>query len=324
MSMPTSSLAAVRAENATIRCIESVAEAQSHADALRGAGRRLAVVPTMGCLHEGHLSLVREARRHADVVWVTIFVNPTQFGPGEDFERYPRTLEADLAACTEAGADAVFLPLVAEMYPEGAQTWVDVSDLSLPLCGKDRPGHFQGVTTVVTKLFLATKPHVAVFGEKDFQQLAVIRRMARDLCFDVEILGAPIAREDDGVARSSRNRLLDAECRKEARVLSRGLAAAEAAVGSGETAPAALLHLVRVELEKATRGRIDYAELRDPETLAPVTEPLSGPTLLALAMKFETENGPVRLIDNRVLAPGQGRGERSSTPENLPETPPCC
>lgn len=296
--------------------LDGVAAAQARADALRAGGRRLAVVPTMGCLHEGHLSLVREARRHADVVWLTIFVNPTQFGPGEDFERYPRTREADLARCREAGVDAVFLPPLEEMYPAGAQTSVEVSDLSLPLCGRDRPGHFRGVTTVVTKLFLATKPHVAVFGEKDYQQLAVLRRMARDLNFDVEIVGAPIDREPDGVARSSRNRLLDAAARQEARVLSRALDAAERAVAAGETGAGALLHLVGVELDKATRGRVDYAELRDPETLAPAPAVLRAPTLLALAVKFQTPSGPVRLIDNRVLSP--------QTPLELPEDRPCC
>jgi len=283
--------------------IERVAEAQARSDALRREGRRLALVPTMGCLHEGHLSLVDEARRHADVVWLSIFVNPTQFGPGEDFERYPRTLEADLAACRARGLDAVFLPPVADLYPEGAQTWVDVADLSRPLCGQDRPGHFRGVTTVVAKLFLATKPAVAVFGEKDFQQLAVIRRMARDLCFDVEIVGGAIAREADGVAMSSRNRLLDPATRREARVLSRALGAAERAVAAGERRGAALLHLAGLELEKAPHGRVDYAELRDPTSLEPAPPELTGPTLLALAVRFDAAGGAVRLIDNRVLTP---------------------
>ncbi len=300
--------------------IDAVREAQARSDALRTAGRRLAVVPTMGCLHAGHLSLVEEARRHADTVWVTIFVNPSQFGPGEDFERYPRTIQADLEACREAGVDAVFLPPVAEMYPDGAQTWVDVSDLTRPLCGKDRPGHFQGVTTVVTKLLLATKPAVAVFGEKDFQQLAVIRRMVRDLHFDVEVVGGPIARETDGVARSSRNELLDPECRREARVLSRALEAAERAVAAGERSCAALLHLACLELDKAARGQIDYAELRDPESLEPALAELTGPTLLALAVQFDADGGPVRLIDNRVLMP-----DDPSEPSPRPslEDPPC-
>lgn len=290
---------------------ESVSEARSRADRLRARGLRLAVVPTMGCLHEGHLSLVRAAREHADVVWLTIFVNPTQFGPGEDFARYPRTVEADLERCRAEGVDGVFLPSVAELYPEGAQTWVDVSDVSLPLCGQNRPGHFRGVTTVVTKLFLATRPHVAVFGQKDFQQVAVIRRMVRDLLFEVEIVAAPISREADGVARSSRNELLDAETRRQAPVLSRALDAAERALAAGETGRAALLHAVTLELEKASRGRIDYAELRCPDTLEPAPEVLAGPTLLALAVKFQADGGPVRLIDNRVLLP-------QPSPENSP------
>jgi len=301
-----------------VELLETVRDAQARSDALRAAGRRLAVVPTMGCLHAGHLSLVEAARRHADVVWVTIFVNPTQFGPGEDFERYPRTREADLAACRQAGVDAVFLPPAEEMYPEGAQSWVTVSDLTRPLCGKDRPGHFRGVTTVVTKLFHATRPAVAVFGEKDFQQLAVIRRMARDLLFDVEIVGASIAREADGVARSSRNALLDPECRREARVLSRALGAAECAVAAGERRAAALLQLVSLELGKAPRGRVDYAELRDPETLEPAPPELAGPALLALAVVFEADGGPVRLIDNRVLRPAA-----SEAPQPALEERPC-
>jgi pantoate--beta-alanine ligase len=298
--------------------IRTVAEAQARSDALRAAGRRLAVVPTMGCLHAGHLSLVDVARTRADVIWVTIFVNPTQFGPGEDFERYPRTIEADLEACRAAGVDGVFLPPVEEIYPEGAQTWVDVSDLTRPLCGKDRPGHFQGVTTVVTKLFLATKPAVAVFGEKDFQQLAVIRRMVRDLHFDVEVLGGPISREPDGVARSSRNELLDPECRRQARVLSRALDAAQRAVAAGERRSAALRHLVGLELGKAPRGCVDYAELRDPETLEPAPDALAGPTLLALAVRFDADGGPVRLIDNRVLDPGHPEGSPQPSTEERP------
>jgi len=283
--------------------IESVAEAQARSDALRGAGWRLAVVPTMGCLHAGHLSLVAEARKYADVVWLTIFVNPTQFGPGEDFERYPRTLPADLAACRAAGVDAVFVPAVAEMYPEGAQTWVDVAELTRPLCGQGRPGHFRGVTTVVTKLFAATKPAVAVFGEKDFQQLAVIRRMVRDLHFDVSIVAGAIAREADGVAMSSRNALLDPETRRQAPALVRALEAAERAVAAGERRRDALLAFARLELGKAPRGRVDYVELRCPETLGPAPAEIVGPTLLALAVRFEADGGPVRLIDNRVLIP---------------------
>nr|MDJ0849789.1 pantoate--beta-alanine ligase [Myxococcota bacterium] len=175
--------------------VESVRELQALADAERAAGRRIALVPTMGALHEGHLSLVAEARARADRVWLSIFVNPTQFNQASDLEGYPRTLEADLAACRDAGVDLVFMPTPEEMYPEESQTWVEVTDLARPLCGATRPGHFRGVTTIVSKLFLAAKPHAAVFGEKDFQQLAVIRRMVRDLGFDVEIVGGRTVRE---------------------------------------------------------------------------------------------------------------------------------
>jgi pantoate--beta-alanine ligase len=288
-----------------MRVVKTVREIQAQADTARAAGARIALVPTMGALHMGHLSLIEEARRRADLVWVSIFVNPTQFNSRRDLEEYPREVEIDLARCREAGADAVFLPDADEMYPEGSQTWVEVTQLSVPLCGASRPGHFRGVTTVVTKLLLAAKPHVAVFGEKDFQQLAVIRRMVNDLCLDVEIVGAPIVREADGLAISSRNWHLDAEARGQATALSRALDAAERAAAAGERDAACLLRLAEAEIEKAARAEIDYVELRDPESLAPSPPRLAGSALLALAVWFRTEPGPtqakVRLIDNRVL-----------------------
>jgi pantoate--beta-alanine ligase len=290
-----------------MRLVENLRELQKLADAERTAGHRIALVPTMGALHSGHLSLVGEARRRADRVWVSIFVNPAQFNEVADLEGYPRTFEADLAACRELGVDVVFAPHSAEMYPPGSQTWVEVSELTKPLCGKARPGHFRGVTTIVTKLFLAAKPHVAVFGEKDFQQLAVIRRMVRDLGFDVEIVGGPTVREADGLALSSRNANLDPESRRQAVVLVRALDAAEHAVAAGERDGAALLHLVKTEIGKSTRARLDYAELRDPEDLSPAPGVLERPTLLALAVFFGPPQGcdgaTVRLIDNRVLNP---------------------
>jgi len=181
---------------------------QAWSDAAHRAGRRIALVPTMGALHAGHLALVAEARRRADVVVVSIFVNPMQFNRRDDFERYPRTLDDDAAQCAAAGADAVYAPSPAAMYPEGFASHVEVARLTEPLCGAARPGHFRGVTTVVTKLFLAVRPDVAVFGEKDFQQLAVMRRMTADLDFGIEIVGMPTIREADGLAMSSRNRLL--------------------------------------------------------------------------------------------------------------------
>jgi pantoate--beta-alanine ligase len=288
-----------------MRVVKTVRELQALADTARAAGARIALVPTMGALHPGHLSLVEEARRRADLVWVSIFVNPTQFNSRRDLEEYPREVEIDLARCREARADAVFLPDADEMYPEGSQTWVDVTQLSVPLCGASRPGHFRGVTTVVTKLLLAAKPHVAVFGEKDFQQLAVIRRMVKDLCLDVEIVGAPTVREADGLAISSRNQHLDAEARGQASALSRALDAAERAAAAGERDAARLLRLAEAEIEKAARAEIDYVELRDPESLAPSPPRLAGPALLALAVWFRIEPGSteakVRLIDNRVL-----------------------
>ncbi len=290
--------------------IESRRELQLRADAERAAGQRLALVPTMGAIHAGHLSLVAEGRKRADQVWVSIFVNPTQFNEPNDFEGYPRELERDLAQCREAGVDLVYVPRVEDVYPEGAQTWVDVQEITKPLCGASRPGHFRGVTTVVSKLFLAAKPQVAVFGQKDFQQLAVIRRMVRDLGFDVDVVGAPIVREPDGLALSSRNQLLGPEARQNAVALVRALDIAEAAVASGERQSAPLLERVRAELDGAPRSCVDYAELRDPETLELAPEALSAPTLLALAVVFEPdEDGQgtsVRLIDNRLLLDAGG------------------
>jgi len=298
-----------------VKTLETVHELQELADEARSAGKRIGLVPTMGALHVGHLSLVAEARRRADLVVLSIFVNPTQFGPGEDLERYPRTRERDLELCREAGVDVVFAPTPAEMYPAGSQTFVTVNELARPLCGRSRPEHFRGVATVVTKLFLAAKPHVAVFGEKDFQQLALIRRMACDLLFDVEVVGAPIVREADGLALSSRNRNLDPEARRQARVLSLALDAAEAAVSAGETDAEAILELARKELAAAPRAELDYADLCEPDTLEPSPSRLAGPALLALAVRFpslpEIGGPPVRLIDNRVLCPRLEGEERS-------------
>ena len=294
-----------------VEVIEDIGALQARSDAERASGRRIGLVPTMGALHAGHLSLVDAARRCADRVWLSIFVNPTQFDDADDLARYPRDLEQDLAVCRGAGVDLVFTPSADAMYPDGSQTAVAVGELAEPLCGASRPGHFQGVTTVVSKLLLAAKPHVAVFGEKDFQQLAVIRRMARDLLFDVEIVGAPIVREPDGLALSSRNRNLDPEARAQAPALVRALDAAEAAVRAGERDSAGLLQRVAGEIAKSPRARIDYAELRDPETLAPAEAVLTGPTLLALAVFMRppgAAEGGVRLIDNRILPGGPGPG----------------
>jgi len=290
-----------------VEVVHTIRELQRLADAERSAGQRLALVPTMGALHDGHLSLVREGRKRADRVWLTIFVNPTQFNDPKDLAVYPRTLEEDLAKCEAAGVDVVFAPNAKEMVPEGSQTRVEVGELGLPLCGGTRPGHFSGVTTIVSKLFLAAKPHVAVFGEKDYQQLAILRRMARDLNFDVEVVGGKTVREADGVALSSRNVNLHPEARRQAPVLVRALEAAQRAVASGERDSRAIVQLVRREIDKAPLARIDYAELRDPDSLGLAPAELAGPALLALAVHFhppqDGDGASVRLIDNRVLYP---------------------
>ena len=289
-----------------IERIDTVRALQARADAERAAGRRIALVPTMGALHAGHASLFKIARQRADLVWASIFVNPTQFDDPRDLAAYPRTLESDLAICRDAGVDLAFTPDAAEMYPEGAQTDVLVGALAAPLCGASRPGHFRGVATVVTKLLVAARPHVAVFGEKDYQQLAVIRQLVRDLLLDVEVVGAPTLREPDGLALSSRNRHLDPDARRQAVVLVRALDAAESAAAAGERDAARILALVRAELAAAPRAEIDYAELRDATTLAPAPAQLAAPALLALAvfMRPAVDGGrTVRLIDNRALHP---------------------
>jgi pantoate--beta-alanine ligase len=278
--------------------LRTPAAMRARAEDLRRDGRRIAVVPTMGALHDGHLSLLREARGRADIVIVTIFVNPTQFGPNEDLARYPRDEAGDLAKARTCGVDLAFCPDAAAMYPAGAQTFIEVRELQKPLCGASRPGHFAGVATVVAKLFHATLPHVAVFGQKDYQQLAIIRRMVRDLDFEIEIVGAPIVREPDGLALSSRNAYLSPEERRGALALSRGLAAAEAAARAGERSAAALVAAARAPIEAEPLARIDYVELRDAAELVPL-ERLERSGVLAMAVFF----GKTRLIDNRVLAP---------------------
>jgi pantoate--beta-alanine ligase len=288
--------------------ITTVRGLQARADAERAAGRRIALVPTMGALHAGHLALVDEARRRAQFVVVSIFVNPAQFNAAADLAAYPRTLASDLKACREHGVDVVFLPSAAELYPPGYQSWIEVTELAKPLCGVTRPGHFRGVATVVAKLVIAAKPHVAVFGAKDYQQLALIRRLVVDLGLDVEIVGHEIVREPDGLAMSSRNVHLTPETRLQARALSRALDLAQRAVDAGERSRNALEALVQQELARAALAKLDYAELRDPETLAPAPEYLIAPALLALAVFFPKTGGDaVRLIDNRVLrVPAEG------------------
>lgn len=260
------------------------------------AGHRIGFVPTMGYLHEGHLSLVRLARSQADVVVVSIFVNPTQFGPTEDFGRYPRDFARDESLCQTAGVDAIFYPTAASMYPFGYSTYVVEEKLGDGLCGASRPGHFRGVTTVVAKLFNIIQPDLAVFGEKDAQQLRVIRRMVRDMNIPVEIVPGPTGREADGLAMSSRNRLLNPVERAEAVWLSRSLAAARDRFAAGERNAVSLKNVVRETLAQAPHGTVDYIELVDDDTLAPL-EIITCRALLAIAVKFST----TRLIDNTVL-----------------------
>jgi pantoate--beta-alanine ligase len=267
-------------------------------DAARAEGQRVGIVPTMGALHAGHIALVHEARRRAAFVAVTIFVNPTQFGPSEDLARYPRTLDADRAKCAEAGAEGVFAPDVAGIYPAGEETRVRVGPTAAALCGAHRPGHFEGVATVVAKLFVLAGPCVAVFGRKDYQQLKVIQRMTRDLMLPVEVVGIPTVREADGVALSSRNAYLSPEQRSGAREIPRGLADAAAAWAGGERDPVALATLVRRRVEPVATS-IDYVEVADPETVRPLGpgERAGDRALCALAVRI----GTARLIDNMVL-----------------------
>jgi len=291
--------------------ITTVSAMQRWADAARLRGQRIGFVPTMGYLHAGHISLVAEARRRADVVVASIFVNPLQFGAHEDLDRYPRDLARDTALLTDAGTDVLFLPDVKDMYPEGFQTHVEVERVTRGLCGASRPTHFRGVTTVVAKLFNMVKPQVAVFGQKDFQQLVAIKRMVADLSFDIEIVGAPIVREADGVAMSSRNAYLSPAERVAALCLSRALAAAQDHAARGEADGLRILAAARRVIADEPLARLDYASLVDPDTLEDVTT-LNGAALLAVAVQI----GKTRLIDNRLLgreSTVESRGQKTGT-----------
>lgn len=270
---------------------------QAWADAARRQGQRIGFVPTMGFLHEGHLSLVREARRRADLVVVSIFVNPLQFGPKEDFSAYPRDLARDEALLVRESVDVSYCPETTEMYAEDFSTLVNVECLTDSLCGKSRPGHFQGVTTVVAKLFNAVKPHVAVFGAKDAQQALVIRRMTRDLDYDIEVVVSPTIREPDGLAMSSRNKNLLPEHRAQAPVLFRALQQAAGMIEQGERNQDRVLNEIRRRIQE-TEGRIDYAAIVDTRQLRDVST-IQGEVMIALAVFF----GKVRLIDNIIVNP---------------------
>lgn len=259
-------------------------------------GKTIAFVPTMGALHEGHLALVDEARKHCDLVVMSIYVNPAQFGPEEDLGKYPRDTERDLALAKGRRTDAVFLPANEEIYPAGYQTFINVEEVAKPLCGASRPGHFRGVATVVAKLFNIILPNVAIFGEKDFQQLVVIKRMVKDLNFPIEIIGHPIVREKDGLAMSSRNRYLSDVEHAAALSIFKSLCEAEAMVKNGEKDAAKIISKVISTIEANGIMRIDYVNVVDPETLADVGE-VAKPALLAIAAFA----GKTRLIDNGLL-----------------------
>ena len=276
--------------------VRKVGQAREHCRRYREAGERVALVPTMGALHEGHRSLIRQAREIGDRVVVTIFVNPLQFGSGEDFDRYPKTVTQDVEGCGKEGVNLVFHPEVEDLYPENFSTFVEVKKVTEGLCGKERPDHFRGVATVVVKLFHIFQPEFAVFGQKDFQQAVVIRRLVRDLNFSTEIVVCPIVRESDGLAVSSRNRHLSPEERQASTVLYRALCRAEALVREGERSSRKVEEEIREILKSEPLAKEEYVCLTDTSGLQPVKK-LKGEVLVALAVRL----GTTRLIDNVVL-----------------------
>ena len=282
-----------------MKIINSINEMQQSCLSLKRSGKTIAFVPTMGYLHEGHASLLREGRRRGDILVLSIFVNPIQFGQNEDLGRYPRDMERDCRLADECGVDMVFAPDASGMYPPGFQTSITVRELSQYLCGASRPGHFDGVATVVTKLFNIVQPDVALFGCKDYQQLAVIRRMTADLSMPVQIVGMPIVREADGLAMSSRNAYLSPSERQSALCLSRAIRQVRELHAGGEHSASTLLAAVRELIRAEPAAVIDYLELCDSATLATV-DLVSDTTLLAMAVKI----GTTRLIDNTVLGEG--------------------
>jgi pantoate--beta-alanine ligase len=279
--------------------LASIPELRAWTRAQRGAGRRIGLVPTMGYLHEGHLALVDEARRAVDAVVLSIFVNPLQFGPGEDLARYPRDLPRDRTLAQSRGVDAIFVPQVSDMYPPGSQVRIVPGPTADQWEGTARPGHFSGVLTVVAKLFHLTEPDLAVFGQKDIQQLTLIRQMVQDLNWPIEIRMRKTVREPDGLALSSRNAYLSPVDRDRARVLSRALQAAHRAWTAGETLPKELDAIMRKELAREPAVAVEYIAVVDPERLAPVKK-VDGQTIIALAARV----GSTRLIDNIVLSEG--------------------
>ena len=284
-----------------MKIIKTIAQMQKHSNHLREKGEWIGFVPTMGFLHEGHMSLIRRARKENDAIVASIFVNPTQFGPGEDYESYPRDFENDSALCRETGCDVLFSPSAPEMYPDDSRTAVSVSRLTEDLCGASRPGHFDGVSTVVAKLLNIVKPHRAYFGLKDFQQYKVIARMVQDLNMDIDVIGLPTVREPDGLAMSSRNRYLTGEERQSALSLSRSLDLASRMVTDGTRDAAAVTAMVKETIGSEPHTRIDYVTVVDLEDLNPI-QTIGDQALLALSVFV----GKARLIDNTILTPGFG------------------
>jgi pantoate--beta-alanine ligase len=280
-----------------MRIIETVAEMQEWAFHKRAEHRTIGFVPTMGYLHEGHVSLMHSARERADDLVASIFVNPKQFGQNEDLAAYPRDFDRDRTLCEAAGVDVIFKPMVEEIYPPGYQTQITVPGVAAPLCGVSRPVHFGGVATVCCKLFNCVLPHFAVFGQKDYQQLLVVTRMAKDLHLDVEIVGGPTVREADGLAMSSRNVYMTAEERTQAPIIQQALQRAKSLADSGERSRDGILAAVREMISTKPAGRIDYIELRRLPNLEEADESPAGPHLLAVAVFF----GKSRLLDNQVL-----------------------
>ena len=281
-----------------IQIITAIDHMQQQARRLLHTGKTIAFVPTMGYMHEGHLALVREGRKYGDTLIISIFVNPTQFGPAEDFQAYPRDLDRDVRLAASEGVDIIFAPEAEAMYDTAYQTYVGLEVLPRYLCGASRPGHFRGVATVVTKLFNIVKPHVAIFGEKDYQQLVIIRRMVRDLNSDIRIIGVPIVREPDGLAMSSRNAYLSEEERESALSLFKAVQQAEKNVAQGVRDASQLIHEASELIRSYPHTKIEYVALCDPETLKDVDR-VDGPTLIALAVWV----GKTRLIDNTILEP---------------------
>jgi pantoate--beta-alanine ligase len=279
-----------------MRVVSTIKEMCSISDGIRKAGQTIVLVPTMGYFHEGHLSLMKEARRRGEVLVVSLFVNPAQFGEGEDYDVYPRDMSRDKSMAEEIGVDILFIPTVEEMYPEGYQTFVEVERITKPMEGEFRPTHFRGVTTVVAKLFNIVNPHIAIFGEKDFQQLVVIRRMVEDLNMGIEIIGMPILRERDGLAMSSRNTHLTSDQRKAALTLNRSLQKAAELFRSGERNSRKIIDAVKEVIAREKGISTDYVEIRDGRTLEEI-EFIGGQAVIALAAKV----GKVRLIDNFVF-----------------------